>query len=69
VSRGAFYTTLDRLEQKGYLAWKKTVPDDPSRTAPLRRFRVTRTGLAAVKASRRALEALSRGLDELLEDA
>lgn len=69
VSRGAFYTTLDRLEQKGYLTWEEAVPDDPSRTAPLRRFRVTRAGLAALRASRRALEALSQGLAELLEDA
>jgi len=69
VSRGAFYTTLDRLEKKGYLTWEEAVPDDPSRTAPLRRFRVTPPGLSALRASLRAVQALSRGLDGILEDA
>jgi DNA-binding PadR family transcriptional regulator len=70
VSRGAFYTTLDRLEKKGYLAWEEATPSDPARTAPRRRFRVTPAGLEALRASRRALQALWRGLDEILpEDA
>jgi DNA-binding PadR family transcriptional regulator len=69
VSRGAFYTTLDRLEKKGYLTWEEAVPDDPFRTAPLRRFEVTPAGIAALRESRRALQALSRGLDEILEEA
>jgi PadR family transcriptional regulator PadR len=69
VSRGAFYTTLDRLEKKGYLAWEEATPTDPARTAPIRRFRVTPVGLAALRASRRALQALWRGLDEILEDS
>jgi PadR family transcriptional regulator PadR len=69
VSRGAFYTTLDRLEKKGFLGWEEAAPTDPSRTAPLRRFRVTPAGLAALRASRRALQALWRGLDDILEEA
>jgi DNA-binding PadR family transcriptional regulator len=69
VSRGAFYTTLDRLEKKGYLAWEEATSDDPARTAPLRRFRVTPAGLEALRVSRRALQALWRGLEETLEDA
>jgi DNA-binding PadR family transcriptional regulator len=69
VSRGAFYTTLDRLEKKGYLTWEEAAPTDPSRAAPLRRFLVTPAGLAALRASRRALQALWRGLDEILEEA
>ena len=69
VSRGAFYTTLDRLEKKGCLTWVEAVPTDPSRTAPLRRFEVTPAGILALRESRRALQALWRGLDEILEDA
>ena len=69
VSRGAFYTTLDRLEKKGYLEWGEATPLDRERTAPLRRFSVTPVGLAALRASRRALKALWRGLDELLEES
>jgi len=70
VSRGAFYTTLDRLVKKGILTWEEATPSDPARTAPLRRFRVTPAGLEALRASRRALQALWRGLDEILpEDA
>lgn len=69
VSRGAFYTTLDRLEKKGYVAWEEETPDDSRRSAPLRRFSVTAEGLAALRESRRAFRVLSRGLDELLEEA
>lgn len=67
VSRGAFYTTLDRLERKGFVRWTEEVSDDPKRTGPLRRFDVTPDGLDALRASRRAFDALSRGLDEILE--
>jgi DNA-binding PadR family transcriptional regulator len=66
VSRGAFYTTLDRLEQKGFLTWSEEMPRDPRRNVPLRRFQVTPKGLEALRASRRALDTLSRGLDEVL---
>ena len=69
VSRGAFYTTLERLEKKGYLVWEEATPTDPDRTAPLRKFTVTSAGLSALRASRRALQTLWRGLDELLEDS
>ncbi|NJD19651.1 MAG: PadR family transcriptional regulator [Gemmatimonadetes bacterium] len=69
VSRGAFYTTLDRLERKGYLVWEEAAPHDSTRTAPLRRFSLTPAGLEALRASRRTLQALWRGLEETLEDA
>ena len=66
VSRGAFYTTLERLDRKGLVRWTEEVPEDPRRTVPLRRFQVTATGLQALQESRRALDALSRGLDSVL---
>lgn len=69
VSRGAFYTTLDRLERKGFVEWTETVSDDPRRTGPLRIFSVTPQGLEAVRTSRRAFDRLSRGLDEVLGEA
>ncbi|MEK9501596.1 PadR family transcriptional regulator [Gaopeijia maritima] len=67
VSRGAFYTTLDRLERKGLVRWEERTPEDSRRSAPLRRFEVTAEGLEGLRESRRALDALSRGLDHLLE--
>ena len=69
VSRGAFYTTLERLERKGLLKWAEAVPDDSRRAGALRRYAVTPAGLAALRASRAATVALSRGLDALLENA
>lgn len=69
VSRGAFYTTLDRLERKGHVVWSEAESDDPRRTGPLRRFQVTPEGLSALRASRRAFDELSRGLDEVLGEA
>jgi DNA-binding PadR family transcriptional regulator len=66
VSRGAFYTTLDRLERKGLVKWTEEEPADGRRNAPLRRFRVTAAGLEALRTSRRALTTLWRGLDDVL---
>lgn len=66
VSRGAFYTTLERLEGKGYVRWDEETPTDPRRNAPLRRFQVTPEGLEALRTSREAFRALSRGLDGIL---
>ena len=69
VSRGAFYTTLDRMERKALLAWEALPPPDDRTAAPLRRYAVTAAGVEALRASRAALDALSRGLDGLLEQA
>jgi DNA-binding PadR family transcriptional regulator len=69
VSRGAFYTTLDRLAGKGLVRWSEEAPEDNARAPMLRRFRVTPAGLDALRESRRAFEALSRGLDDVLGEA
>jgi DNA-binding PadR family transcriptional regulator len=67
VSRGAFYTTLDRLEAKGYLRWTSKPVDSGWRGGmPQRHFEVTDEGLEQLRRSREALERLSRGLDEIL---
>lgn len=67
VSRGAFYTTLDRLEGKGMVEWTEAEPG-ARRSGPLRRFAVTPMGIQALRASRRALETLWSGLDLLAEE-
>ena len=46
VSRGAFYTTLDRLERKGLLRWTAVRGGDDRDGLPQRRFRVTAPGAA-----------------------
>ena len=68
VSRGGFYTTLDRLERKGYLKWVSEVPENARRKALQRRFTVTPEGTDALKTSRRALMTLWTGLEPVLED-
>ena len=68
VSRGGFYTTLDRLEGKGYLKWVSEIPEDSRRKARQRRFTVTPEGVQALKSSRRALITLWDGLEPMLED-
>lgn len=69
VSRGAFYTTLERLNRKGFVDWVEESSDDPRRTGPLRRFSVTPAGLGALREARKALDTLSRGLDGVLGEA
>lgn len=68
VSRGAFYTTLDRLEAKGLLAMT-AVDGDASRDGlPDRRCRVTPAGVRALKASRKTLMDLWNGLEWILNE-
>lgn len=66
VSRGAFYTTLERLETKGLLSWdlraRRTGGELPERN-----LEVTREGLAALRAARKAMLEMWRGLEPLLE--
>jgi len=67
VSKGAFYTTLDRLETKGWLRWETREPEEGLSRLPQRHFTVTPAGLEELRRSREALHNLWRGLDELLE--
>lgn len=69
VSRGAFYTTVDRLERKGFVGWTEAPPGGPRGGAPQRLFSVTDAGLEALRASRQAFETLSRDLDELRKES
>lgn len=66
IARGALYTTLDRLESKGYLRSRLGDPT-PERGGRSRRYyAVTPRGLAALRTSRDALRGLYRGLEDLL---
>ena len=64
VTRGAFYTTLDRLESKGYLTWAERPVEGWRGGIPQRHFEVTEAGREKLEQSRAALERLWRGLDE-----
>jgi PadR family transcriptional regulator len=67
VSRGAFYTTLERLEAKGRLNWE-IVRGRPARQgAPERRLSVTRQGLDDLRAARQSLLDMWAGLEAMLD--
>ncbi|HXT29471.1 MAG TPA: helix-turn-helix transcriptional regulator [Vicinamibacterales bacterium] len=63
VSRGALYTTFDRLEDKGLIRWR-TVPGTEARDGlPRRLYSVTAAGTAALRAAREVVRRLWDGLD------
>jgi len=68
VSRGALYTSLDRLEDKGLVRWK-LMPGTPERGGlPSRLYSVTPAGVAALRASRDTLRRMWRGLAHVLKE-
>ena len=68
-SRGAFYTTLDRLEAKQLVRWTSEGGDPARDGLPQRRFSVTADGVKALRASRQTLLELWQGLDDILSEA
>lgn len=67
VSRSALYTTLDRLEKKGFLRWKVRAATSSDRGGqPVRRFSVTQDGLEAIRQAHAAWTGLAAGIEELL---
>jgi len=66
VSRGALYSSLGRLENKGLLRWHLESPTPERGGHPRRRFEVTHAGVEALKASKTALVSLWSGLDDVL---
>ena len=66
VSRGALYATLGRLEQKGLLRWHLEPGSEERGGHRRRRFEVTRSGVAALRTYRSALQRLWSGLDRVL---
>lgn len=68
VTRGALYRTIDRLTEKGFLAWELEPSDVPERGGhPMRRLRVTEQGLAAARDARDVLVSFFDGLGPLLD--
>ena len=66
VSRGAVYTTLDRLEGKGLLGSWLGEPTAERSGKAKRFYRVERAGIAALKESSAALRSMWTGLEALL---
>lgn len=68
VVRGALYTALDRLEEKGLLSSRMSEPR-PERGGRARRyFKLTPRAMTALRASRRARLTMWQGLETLLEE-
>lgn len=66
VTRGALYTTLERLRKKGLLDWS-FAPGDASRGGYPRRFcAVSAAGIEALRTSRAALFRLWAGSEQVL---
>jgi DNA-binding PadR family transcriptional regulator len=68
LSRGALYTSLDRLETKGLLRWRTDKGGPERQGMPKRVYTVTPRGVEAVRAAHRVLRRMWRGLDELLKE-
>lgn len=61
LSRGTIYVTLERLERKGYVTSWFSDPQAVRGGKARRIFRLKAAGLAAVRASKRAVDRLSAG--------
>jgi PadR family transcriptional regulator len=68
VTRGALYSSLDRLEQKGLLRWKAAEGSPLREGLPRRLYTVTGSGVAALRESRNLLRRMWRGIEPLLKD-
>jgi PadR family transcriptional regulator PadR len=67
ISRGALYTTLDRLEGKGYLTWKTEATTPARGGLPRRAFTVTKKGLAILRQVKQELTDALQELDAVLD--
>lgn len=68
LSRGALYTSLERLELKGLLRWRLETGGPERQGLPKRVYSVTPRGVAAVRTSHRRLRRMWRGLDDVLKE-
>ncbi len=67
TSRGSIYVTLDRMEDKGWIASELSSARPERVGRPRRIVRVTPEGLAVLRRSRAALFDLWDGLEEALD--
>jgi len=68
LSRGALYTSLDRLETKGFLRWKLEAGGPERQSLPKRVYTVLPRGVAALRSAQRILRRMWRGLDHVLKE-
>lgn len=68
VSRGALYTSLDRLEDKGMVRWKVATGSAAREGLPRRLYTLTPAGVTALRAARATLRRMWRGIDHLLKE-
>lgn len=66
VSRGALYSSLERLEKKGLLRWEVAPATSERGGQPKRRFEVTPAGVEALREPHRAWLNLTAGLEDIL---
>lgn len=69
VQGGALYSTLDRLERKGYVVSRMGQPDPKRGGRPKRFIEVTLEGVQALAEQREALLRVWEGLEAKLGDA
>ena len=62
ISLGATYSTLDRLERKGYVKSKTGEPTAERGGRAKRHFEITPAGVAAIRVSQAAIERMASGL-------
>ena len=67
LSRGALYTSLQRLEAKGFVRWRNDTGGPAREGLPKRVYSVTPRGVTAVRESHRVLKRMWRGLDDILK--
>ncbi len=68
LSRGALYTSLDRLEDKGLLRGKLAAGGEDRDGLPRRLYTVSAGGRAALRDYRSTLRRMWRGVEHLLEE-
>ncbi len=69
VSRGALYATLERLEAKGWIRWQIGAPGEDRGGYRKRVFDLTDEGIATLRVARRAMQAMARGLEDVLTES
>ncbi len=67
VTRGALYSTLNRLEDKGLLGWVPEAPGQHRRGHIRRLFALTGEGMSALRAQRQTLLSLWDGVGVVLD--
>jgi DNA-binding PadR family transcriptional regulator len=68
LSRGALYTSLDRLEAKGFLRWRLEAGGPERQSLPKRVYTVQPRGVSALRTSQQILRRMWSGLDHVLKE-